>query len=163
MRNPDHAGTPAHLDTIDVRFGIAANNATMMIRRGLADGGFFDVPADAYVRLKRDPVWHAQLDLADGLSTRYLFFNVRRKPFDDVRVRQAVAWAIDRRAFVKTWSGRAAPAGSSCRPECPGPCRSAATSAPDVARARRLLADAGYPNGFSTPLHGWTDEPRPAS
>ena len=133
-----------------------------MIRRGLVDGGMFEVPAGEYARLRRDPLWRRQIDVADGLNTEYLYMNVRDEA---VRRRARAAgggWALDRRAILKVWSrqGRAWPA-SSCRPGCRAPCGSGATTAPTARARAALLREAGYPNGFTTTLYGWTVEPGP--
>ncbi len=159
VRNPDYCGTPAYLDTIELRLGVSPVNAVGLIRRGQVDGGFFEVPAAELTRLRSDSLWRRQVDIADGLETDYLYFNVRMKPFDDVRVRQAVGWAFDRRALVKIWSGKAIPAGEFLPPGMPGAARLHRYEGPDRERARRLLAEAGYPNGFATTLYGITTEP----
>ena len=161
VRNPDYCGEPARLDTFELRLGVTPSNAVALIRRGLADGGFFEVPAGDYARLRLDPVWSRQIDLADGLNTEYLFMNCRIKPFDDVRVRQAVNWALDKRAIFKVWSGKGEMAGEFLPPAMPGAARLGRYMGPDVARARALLREAGYPNGFTTTLYGWTTEPGP--
>ena len=161
VRNPDYFGAPAWIDTIEIRFNIPSNTAIAMIRRGLADGGFFEVPAVDFARLRTDSLWSRQIDLADGLNTEYLWMNVRMRPFNDPRVRQAVAWALDRRAILKMWSGKAALAGEFLPPGMPGARRLGRYDGPDTARARALLREAGYPNGFSTTLYGWMFEPSP--
>jgi ABC-type transport system substrate-binding protein len=161
VRNPYYCGAPAWLDTFELRLGVSPTNAVAMIRRGLADGGIFEVPASEYARLRSDSLWRHQLDVADGLNTYYLFLNVTQKPFSDPRVRQAIAWAIDRRAIVKCWSGKAEVAGEFLPPGMPGAVRLERYQGPDVGRAKRLLREAGYPNGFETTLYGWTTEPGP--
>ena len=161
VRNPDYWGMPAWLDTFEMRLGVTSSNAVALIRRGLADGGSFEVPPADFSRLKRDPFWSHQVGIADGLNTEYLFMNVRMKPFNDVRVRQAVAWALDRRAVLKVYAGKAAVAGEFTPLGMPGVVPLGRYAGPDVARARRLLREAGYPNGFSTKLFGWTTEPGP--
>src|SRR5206468_1429410 len=117
-------------------------------RRGLADGGFFEVPPADFARLKADPYWRRQIDVADGLNTEYLFFNVRKKPFNDVRVRQAICWALDRRAVLKVYSGKGAVAGEFLPTGMPGALALGRYQGPDLPRARALLAAAGYPHGF---------------
>src|SRR5262249_38091690 len=78
--------------------------------------------------------------------------NLQRKPFDDVRVRQALNYPIDRQGLCeKLLSSACAPATSWMYKGHP------AFGDPDVytydpERARRLLAEAGYPNGFSMKL-----------
>lgn len=90
------------------------------------------------------------------------WFNQRKKPFDNVRVRRAVLLAMDRPAMVKiAWEGVGcvaayyAPSGEWGRPceywaKQPG-FRSSTTE--DLAEAKRLLAEAGYPNGFDVTLN----------
>jgi peptide/nickel transport system substrate-binding protein/oligopeptide transport system substrate-binding protein len=161
VRNPDYHGTPAWLDTFELKLSVTPINAVALIRRGLADGGFFEVPGSELGRLRRDSTWSRQVDLADGLSTWFLFMNTRVRPFNDPRVRQAVAWAIDRRALAKAWSGKATPAGEFLPPGMPGARILGRYQGPDTARARRLLRAAGYPNGFETTLFGYTADPIP--
>jgi ABC-type transport system substrate-binding protein len=161
VRNPDYCGAPAWLDTFELRLSVSPINAVAMIRRGLADGGFFEVPSAEFGRLRRDSVWARQVDVADGLSTWFLYMNVRKKPFDDPRVRQAVSWAIDRRALVKAWSGKAFAAGEFLPTGMPGAVKLDRYQGPDPARARRLLAEAGYPQGFSTTLFAFAADPNP--
>ena len=159
VRNPDYCGEPAWLDTFELRLSVSSINAVSMIRRGQADGGFFEVPAPEYGRLQADSLWKHQIELGDGLSTWYLFMNTRHPPFNDVRVRQAVCWAIDRRAIVKVWSGKGVPAGEILPHTMPGAVALGRYQGPDTARARALLRAAGYPNGLDVTLSGFTTEP----
>ncbi|MDR7101346.1 peptide ABC transporter substrate-binding protein [Croceicoccus sp. BE223] len=77
-------------------------------------------------------------------------FNTRQRPFDDVRVRRALAMALDREALVReTGDDRKAVAGF-VPPGIPG-YATVPVPAPDVAGARRLLAEAGYPGGKGFP------------
>jgi len=161
VRNPDYCGAPAWLDSIEIRLGVSTANAVAMIRRGLAHGGFFEVPASEVGRIRNDPFWRHQIDVADGLNTSYLFMNVQQPPFDDVRVRQAINWALDRRAFVKVYAGKAIPAHEFLPLGMPGVEPLHMYEGPDLERARRLLTEAGYPNGFRTKLYGYTAEPTP--
>ena len=159
VRNPDYCGRPAWLDTFEVRLGVTSTNAVALIRRGLADGGFFEVPAAEFARLRADSVWSRQISIDDGLETDFLFFNVRKRPFNDVRVRQAVCWALDRRALLKMYSVKGVLAGEFLPPGMPGAGPLGRYQGPEPARARRLLAEAGYPRGLATRLYGVTTEP----
>jgi oligopeptide transport system substrate-binding protein len=89
---------------------------------------------------------------SDGLSVQYYGFDTRRPPFDDVRVRQAFARAVDWRRLVSlSTSGTGRPATGMVPPGIPG--RSDADFLPplDPDGARALLAAAGYPGGNGFP------------
>jgi dipeptide transport system substrate-binding protein len=86
-------------------------------------------------------------------ASSQLFFNVGVKPLDDKRVRQALAMAIDRAAIVKTvYDGRAEIAAMPYSPRSLWGVAATRPAAPDLAKARHLLADAGYPKGFALEL-----------
>ena len=79
--------------------------------------------------------------------------NASKRPFDDPRVRRALVLAADREAFTDTlFQGQNTPAtGGFVPPEMPG--HSPGIGLPyDPAQARRLLAEAGYPNGRGFPV-----------
>jgi oligopeptide transport system substrate-binding protein len=83
---------------------------------------------------------------APYLGTYFYMFNTRRKPFDDKRVRQALALAIDREAITaRVTRGGEEPAYSFTPPNTAG-YTSRAQIRPDVIKARQLLAEAGYPD-----------------
>ena len=97
----------------------------------------------------------SHLSTAPEAGTSYLFVNVREPPFDDPRVRRALSYAIDRRRMVEL-AGGSALEGLSCQlippglpgyaPTCPFTRDASAGgvwSAPDLARARRLVAASG--------------------
>jgi peptide/nickel transport system substrate-binding protein len=78
-----------------------------------------------------------------------------KNPFADVKVRQAVNTAINREAIQRvTMRGQSAPQGTLASPFINGYSKDIDQWPKyDVAAAKKLLADAGYPNGFSTTLH----------
>ena len=93
-----------------------------------------------------------QLRLVPSLSLEYLGFTTDRAPFDDVRVRQAFAAAVDWSRITTLASlGDEVPADSMVPPGIPGGGNRSFLPAHDPAEARRLLADAGYPNGAGFP------------
>jgi peptide/nickel transport system substrate-binding protein len=96
-----------------------------------------------------------QLHLDPQQATTYVFLNVRRSPFDDVRVRRALNYAVDRKR-VAALHGSALLAQPTCqlvppsvpgyRPYCPytiAPDASGDWKAPDLAKARALIAASG--------------------
>lgn len=84
------------------------------------------------------------------LRNNYIGFNVNKRPFDDVRVRQAFAMAIDRRIFPRILRRGERPAACWIPPALAG-FRADSGLEFDPASARRLLADAGYPGGKGFP------------
>jgi ABC-type oligopeptide transport system substrate-binding subunit/DNA-binding SARP family transcriptional activator len=91
-----------------------------------------------------------------AVNTQYVGFDVRREPFNDVWVRRAFAMAIDKETLAHVvLGGYAFPAtGGFIPPEVPG--HSPGIGLPfNPAEARRLLAQAGYPNGQNFPVVDW--------
>lgn len=81
-----------------------------------------------------------------------------RNPLKDARVRQALSYAINREAIVDRVMEGAATVASNLLPDGTPGTSSALRVAPyDPERARRLLAEAGYPNGFQITLHATND------
>jgi len=86
-----------------------------------------------------------------NFTTYFYRFNTRRPPLNDQRVRQALAYAIDRQQIVeRVTRGGQAPAKSFVPPMQTG-YRSSTAMPEDVELARRLLAEAGYPDGKNFP------------
>jgi peptide/nickel transport system substrate-binding protein len=101
-----------------------------------------------------------QLKWSRWLSTtgQFLAMRVDRKPFDDVRVRRALNMAVDKQEIVKSYYGGNAELFSyPMRPDWPGyyePLESMPASVKELfvynpEKAKKLLAEAGYPSGFS--------------
>ena len=122
-----------------------------------------DPPTQDIPRLRQN----SAIKIADGTETRIIFFgfdqwrdespytNVKGKnPFKDKRVRQALYQAIDVEAIRRaTMRGLAVPTGSMIAPQVNGYFAELAKRLPyDAAAAKKLLVDAGYPNGFEVTL-----------
>ena len=91
----------------------------------------------------------------------YLAMNTLRKPFDDARVRRAVSLAVDRKKIVDAlYFGTGIPAVHPMPPGMLGYDESARIPAPAREKAKALLAEAGFPQGFDTVLYAMSN-PRP--
>jgi len=89
----------------------------------------------------------------EGLNIGYLAFNVQKKPFDDRRVRQALNMAIDKKAIVDAvYLGAGVAAINPIPPTLWSYNASIKDYAYDPNKAKALLAQAGFPNGFETDL-----------
>ncbi len=110
----------------------------------------YGVPLSRVAAHQRDDPGRLRIDREMG--SFYLFFNVHRPPLDNLRLRQALALAIDRTAIAKdVLLGTRTPAHALTPPDCAGYTARAAVP-DDFAAARRLLAAAGYPGGRGLPI-----------
>src|SRR5207245_7786094 len=104
---------------------------------------------------------HPQLIYRDFLvpNSQRIFMRTDQAPFNDVRVRRAISQAIDRQALIEAVWPRGEPTAAVPRglQEWSLPIDQLGAGAQyyqyDPQEARRLLAEAGFPNGFTTPLH----------
>ena len=105
------------------------------------------VPAELLEVLRTRPDSHT----FTYLGTYFIRFNVTKKPFDDPRVRQALAMAIDKPRIVEKIRKSGELPATHLVPPGVANYQPPAGLGHDPARARRLLADAGYPNGEGFP------------
>ena len=88
-----------------------------------------------------------------GLNVGYLAYNTKKKPFDDVRVRKAINMAIDKKAIIDGVYLSTGVAAKNPIPPTMWSYNDAVKDDPfDPAAAKKLLAEAGYPNGLTTDL-----------
>ncbi len=88
-----------------------------------------------------------------GLNVGYLAYNTIKKPFDDVRVRKAINMAIDKKAIVSAvYLSTGVAATNPIPPTQWSYNKSIKDDTFDPAAAKKALAAAGYPNGFTTDL-----------
>ncbi|HEX6513850.1 MAG TPA: peptide ABC transporter substrate-binding protein [Chloroflexota bacterium] len=103
--------------------------------------------------LRNDPTYKDQILQYTELGTFYLQYNVTKKPFDSVKVRQAIGYAIDRKGLVdKVLVGVGSPATSIIPPGMPGHIDGLGPEY-DLNKAKQLLADAGFPDGKGIPAN----------
>ncbi len=99
-----------------------------------------------------DPRFQVLIGSTEGETI--LSTNNKMPPFDDVRVREALAHAIDRQAIIDgAMFGYGTPIGTHFAPHNPAYVDLTGNSAYDPGAAKALLAEAGFPDGFETTLH----------
>lgn len=104
-----------------------------------------DVPSAIAKRCLASDKYRALATVRPDLTVYYVAMNCERPPFDDVRVRQALNYAVDRAAIVKSYlSGQAEPAEGPIPPGVEGRTAQAAPYRCDQAKAKALLKEAGY-------------------
>lgn len=136
------------IDEIDLYPVELADTEERMFRTGQLDITY-EMPLSKIALYQKEHPKELRIDPYNGVY--FYRFNVKRKPFDDVRVRRALALAIDREQIVRdvTRAGEL-PAYSLVPPNVNG-YTSRNHLHEDVAEAQRLLADAGYPGGRGFP------------
>jgi peptide/nickel transport system substrate-binding protein len=142
-RNDNYWGEKAHIDR--VRFAVVPDMTTraLELRKGSADIAINSLTPDMVVTLQQEP----RLGILRGPGTvlQYMGFNSRDPILKDVRVRQALAYAIDRRPMLEyLWRGFAQPAASILPPQSWAYSADVPTYDYDPERARHLLDSAGY-------------------
>ncbi len=149
-RNPGYwdKGRPVRIESATFRFVPDAQAQAAGLRSGDLDAVPELEAPELFGAFKADHRFTAaagntELKVVAGM-------NDAKKPFDDVRVRRALMMAIDRKALVDgASSGFGQPIGSHYTPNDPGFLDLTGTLPYDPAKARALLVEAGYPNGFS--------------
>ena len=155
--NQDYWGGKPAIDELVFRVVPEDSTRIMLLKSGDVDA-IAGVPAFEVETLKGDQ--NVVLISLPGFRTIYVGMNCQQKPFDDPRVRQAVNYAIDRQAIVDHLLRGVATVGVG--PEStsiPGSVKDLPPYGRDVEKAKALLAEAGYPDGFSTVMHSQADIP----
>ncbi|SCC01516.1 glutathione transport system substrate-binding protein [Kosakonia oryzendophytica] len=137
------------LDSITWRPVVDNNTRAAMLQTGEAQFAF-PIPYEQAEILKRNST--LELVASPSIMQRYISMNVTQKPFDNPKVRQAINYAINRQALVKVaFAGYATPA-TGVVPPTIAYSQDYPAWPYDPAKARELLKEAGYPQGFSTTL-----------
>lgn len=109
------------------------------------------VPAEDVSRLEDDP--NVEVTINPGTGFNYLSYHHQEPPFDDVRMRQAIAYGIDMEALVEhVWYGLREVAYSPIIPTSWAHNPNVRKFGYEPDKAMELMEDAGYPDGFETTL-----------
>jgi len=142
-RNDNYWGPKARLAR--VRFTIVPDATTraLELRKGSADAAINALTSDTIVALERES--NLQIERAPGTVLSYLAFNLRERTLQDVRVRQAIAYAIDRAPLLEyIWRGFAQPALSVLPPQSWAYDPDVTAYPHNPEKARQMLDAAGY-------------------
>jgi peptide/nickel transport system substrate-binding protein len=151
-RNDDYWGEKPKLAR--VRFAVVpeATTEALELRKGSGDVGINSLTPDMVLTLSREPNLVVERDR--GTEVQYLAFNLRDPILKDVRVRQAVAYALDCKPMIDyLWRGQAEPARNVLPPQSWAYNRDVPAYAHDPAKAQQLLDAAGYPSVNGVRFH----------
>jgi len=149
--NPNYWGEAPAAETLVFRWSSESAARLLELQAGTIDG--FDNPGpDDFATIQADST--LQLSLRPALNVFYIGMTNTFAPFDNVKVRQALAMGIDRQRIVDTFYPVGSEVASHFTPcSIPNACDGDAWYEFDPAAAKALLAEAGFPDGFATKLY----------
>ncbi len=149
-RNEDYWGEPAKSKTLVFRWSAEGAQRLLELQSGTVDG--IDNPTpDDFATIEGDSA--LKLYPRPALNVFYIGFNNSYPPFDNEKVRQAIAIGIDRQRIVDNFYPAGSEVASHFTPcAIPGGCDGPEWPAYDLEKAKALLAEAGFPNGFDTTI-----------
>ena len=144
----DYWGTPAHMNKVTFRIIENGDALVLALQSGSIDlCAHLTTTQLAQIQNRGYTVVESTMNLVQAL-----YLNNAVKPFDDARVRQALCYAVDKQMVLDlTADGHGAPIGSSMYPTFGKYFMDELTDyyTQNIEKAKQLLSDAGYPNGFS--------------
>ncbi|MCX6064639.1 MAG: ABC transporter substrate-binding protein, partial [Chloroflexi bacterium] len=108
------------IDKITVKVGIEPDVALLQLEKGEIQLMGDPPPGADWSRITNDPAWKNRIEVEQTVNTTYIAINVNEKPFDNVKVRQALNYAIDKTRVVQLLNGRATVANQILPPLMPG-------------------------------------------
>ncbi len=144
-RNPAYTGPRSGFEEVVVRFVQDPKTTELALRAGEID--FASLPPSQSETLAK--VSGLKVQHQPGIANVWMGINIEKPPFTDIRVRRAVRMALDvDQMLLAGYDGKAARANCLVMPEVVGYWKDAPSPKRDVAGAKKLLAEAGMPNGF---------------
>lgn len=163
VKNPSYwqAGQP-YLDQIEYRTGQDDNTMLQQIEAGTLDLMGDPLPPAQFTDVTTN---HAsQVVHHTIVNVDYVFMDTQQAnsgPFSNLKVRQAVNYAIDKAAILQISHGAGVPANCIYPPDLPGYDATCNPYPHDVAKAKQLMKDAGFEAGFDTKFYTDTTDPDP--
>jgi peptide/nickel transport system substrate-binding protein len=148
-KNPSYwqPGKPA-VDTVTWKVVPDSNARALQLQGGQAQINEAP-PFSSLTQIKNTP--NLKVDLFPSTRTDYILMNQTKKPYDDVHVRRAISYAVDRQALVKNiLFGNGSPANSFMMPSAPYYDKNSPGLQYDMAKAKQEMAQSSVPNGFTT-------------
>lgn len=134
-----------------ITFRPVTENASRVAMLQAGDADFiWPVPTESMSTLAADP--DVYVDAGEGIVVRWLFLNTQKEPFNDVRVRQAMNYGVDKDAYIAVVKNGLASQATSVLGPAVQHYKGNDPYPYDPEKAKELLAEAGYPDGFDTTI-----------
>jgi peptide/nickel transport system substrate-binding protein len=155
-RNDTYYGRKPHISAVVFKIVPEAIVRALELRKGSVDIALNALPPDTVEVLRKDP--RLEVMQAPGTNYQYVAFNMKDPVFRDLRVRKAIAYAIDREKIIRyLWRDQVRPATGVIPPGNWSYTAQVSTYPHDPAKARALLIETGQ-SGFSFTFRTSTDE-----
>jgi peptide/nickel transport system substrate-binding protein len=151
VKNPDYWQGASKLDSVKFKVVPEMTTAVTMVDTGEADF-LVNLPPEHLDRLKSNK--DIDITILKGNPVRYVGFNFEKKPFDSLKVRQAISYAIDKESYITTLNGLGYKSNGIIGPQLIGYNEEIEKHGYpyNIDKAKQLLTEAGFPNGFKTTL-----------
>ncbi|WPZ31579.1 ABC transporter substrate-binding protein (plasmid) [Sulfitobacter sp. OXR-159] len=161
-KNEDYwrEGLP-YLDRVTFEVGQEPIVALLRLQNGEVDVPGDGIPPAKFQEVMNDPEQAARVVEGGQLHTGYITLNTKMPPFDNADVRRAVNMAINKERITQVINGRAVPATQPLPPSMPGYTEGYEGYAYDPEKAKEMLAEAGFADGFETELYVMNTDPNP--
>ncbi|HEX3965717.1 MAG TPA: ABC transporter substrate-binding protein [Trebonia sp.] len=158
--NPNYwdKGLP-YVSGVDEKLGVSPEVQLLELEKGQINLMGDPLPNSDYLNVVNNKSLASQVSKRQSLDTYYLTLNTKIKPFNNPLVREAVSYAINRSFLLKLVNGQGSPATGFIPPGVTGYTSQNLVNPLDVTKAKQLLAQAGYPKGFTTTLYSWNTQP----
>lgn len=157
VRNPYYWGAKPKIATVNMLFNLTPQTGLQMFEKGQLDvfpaAAQFEIPSADYLTVLSNPALKADYYRAPVIGISMAFLNEQLVPaFKNVKVRQAINYAVNKTALIRTFNGRGLPATQILPPGMPGYQPSLKGYPYNPRKARQLLAEAGYKKGFTVTM-----------
>lgn len=150
----DYFGGKQEVPNAVFRNIVEGTNRTIALETGEAHIAYDIEPIDVGTVVDHD---NLRMQEVESLATEFFGFNTKKAPFDNILVRQAIAYASNADDIVEAvLLGGGRPANSPIAPKVFGHSPDAKLYSQDIEKARALMAEAGMEDGFSTTI--WTND-----
>jgi oligopeptide transport system substrate-binding protein len=161
-RNPNYfIKSLPKLESVNIKVGQDPSVAYLALQRGEVDLLGDGIAPANFLQAQADPQLKNQIVSTPLVNTTYISINTKIKPFTDLRVRQALQYAIDKKKVLKIINGRGLIANQILPPKMPGFDSSYKGYEFSPEKAKALLKAAGFAKGFSSTLYTNSTDPNP--